>query len=123
MFTFIKAQASSLVASAVDFLATVVAVEILGIKYVPATAIGNVIGGITNFLLGRGWVFSASHDKANYQALRYFLVWVGNICLNVGGVYIFTHFIGIRYEISKIIVALIVGFSYNYLLQKRYVFR
>jgi putative flippase GtrA len=123
MFTFLKAQAASLAASLIDFLTTVVAVELLGFWYVPAAALGNVIGGIANFLLGRGWVFSAGDDKMNYQAIRYFIVWTGNICLNVGGVYIFTHFLGITYVISKVVVSLIVGFSYNYFLQKRYVFR
>ncbi|RYD55427.1 MAG: GtrA family protein [Sphingobacteriales bacterium] len=123
MFTFFKAQAASFAASLMDFITTVVAVELLGFLVVPGAALGNIVGGITNFVLGRGWVFSAADGKVNYQALRYFVVWTGNICLNVGGVYIFTHLLGITYVISKVVVSLIVGFSYNYLLQKKYVFR
>lgn len=124
MFTFFKAQAASLIATVVDWLVTIVCKELMGVGELASVGLGNITGGITNFLLGRGWVFEAEDKKINNQAFRYLLVWGGNWCLNVGGFYIVKHFYaGIDYRILKMIVALVVGFSYNYFLQKRYVFR
>lgn len=123
MFTFLKAQTASLIATIVDFLITVVVKEMFGATYLVATATGNVIGGITNFMLGRGWVFDAENNIMYRQAIKYVLVWMGSIALNTFGVYVFTHYAGLNYMYSKVLASIIVAFSYNYLLQKRYVFR
>lgn len=42
MFTFLKAQAASLAASAVDFLVTIIAVELCGFWYVAGTIVGTM---------------------------------------------------------------------------------
>lgn len=108
--------------------------------YVVASVIGVVVGGVTNFLVNRNWVFDARNEillavdkheiistkeiKSNLsvQASRYLLVWTGNLALNAAGIYLLTHYGGVSPMISKIFVALLVGFTYNYLLQKRFVF-
>ncbi|MBF8965269.1 GtrA family protein [Pontibacter sp. FD36] len=123
MFTFLKAQAASLVASAVDFLVTVLVVELLGIWYVAGTVIGTISGGITHFALGRNWVFQASHKTVPSQAAKYLIIWKGSLVLNASGVYVITHYGGLPYLYSKIITSLLVGFFYNYIFQKRYVFK
>ena len=123
MFTFLKAQASSLISTAVDFLVTIALKEIFGLYYLIANIIGIICGGLTNFLLGRYIVFSSKENKVETQAVRYILVWLGNFALNIGGVYVFTSLFNVDYKISKIVVSLIVGFSYNYVLQKFFVFK
>ena len=123
MFTFLKAQASSLISSAVDFLITVMLKELFGVWYLAAAVIGIICGGITNFLLGRIWVFSSEDKAVGPQAFKYSVVWGGNFLLNVGGVYLFTDIFGIKYWISKVTVSLIVGIGYNYVLQKFFVFK
>ncbi len=122
MIKFLKAQLASLIGTVVDFLTTVVSVEWLGLWYVAGTFIGNIAGGITNFYLGRNWVFRSRGNKVYVQGIRYFMVWSGSILLNTAGVYLLTHFLAIRYIISKILVSLLVGFTYNYLLQRYFVF-
>jgi putative flippase GtrA len=122
MLTFLKAQAASLIASLIDFLVTVLAVEVLGMVYVAATVTGNISGGVSNFLLGRQWVFDAADKQAKKQAFRYLLVWCGNLALNAGGMYLLADYWHVNYALSKVLVSVLVGISYNYLLQKTYVF-
>ncbi|WP_162902740.1 GtrA family protein [Taibaiella koreensis] len=122
MRTFLKAQASSLIATGVDFGVTFICKQLLG-WFFAASVIGNICGGITNFLLGRNWVFSSKTNKAGWQALKYIVVWAGNLLLNAGGVYVFTEIIKLEDWISKIIISLLVGIGYNYVLQKFFVFR
>ncbi|RNI31866.1 GtrA family protein [Rufibacter immobilis] len=123
MLTFLRSQAASLIASGVDFLVTIFAVELLGIWYVAATVSGTISGGIIHFSIGRTWVFHAAHGAIPTQATKYFLVWSGSFLLNASGVFMFTHYLGLNYIFSKVTVSLLVGFFYNFILQKRYVFK
>ncbi|MBS1586902.1 MAG: GtrA family protein [Bacteroidetes bacterium] len=127
MRTFLKAQAASLIATIVDFAVTMLLVGALGlqddVRVTAAAATGTITGGIVNFLLGREWVFIATHQTRSIQAGRYFLVWTGNLLLNAGFVYLLIHFDAIQVFYAKVIVSILIGFSYNYFLQKKYVFR
>jgi putative flippase GtrA len=121
--SFHRAQLSSLAATVVDFGTLVFLVEVGGVWYVAATAIGAALGAVTNFLLGRHWSFKASHDQAHWQAVRYAIVSGGSLVLNSAGVYFFTDLIGIRYFESKVVTALLVGVLFNFPLHRAYVFR
>ncbi len=123
MFTFLRAQATSVAGSAVDFLATFLLVSVFHIWYVPATITGNVLGGITQFSLARTWAFHAEREPIPNQVLKYLLVWLGNIALSAVGIYLLTEFLHLHYIVSKLIISLILGLTYNYLLQKHFVFR
>lgn len=123
MATFIKAQAASLTATAVDFGVTIILKELLGCWYLLASVLGTVSGGIVNFSMNRSWVFQAKDKKIHFQAVKYVMVWIGNLVLVSGGVFILTNYGGISYLISKIAVSVIVGVFYNYTLQKRFVFK
>jgi len=123
MFTFIKAQAASLTATASDFLMTILLVEVFGCWYVAASATGTLTGGICNFIICRRWVFNAENGPVRWQAMKYVLVWIGNLGLNAGGVFLVTHYVGWSYLISKIFISLAVGAGYNYVLQKKFVFK
>jgi putative flippase GtrA len=57
------------------------------------------------------------------QAVKYVIVWAGNLLLVSAGVFLLTHYGSLSYLVSKIAVSLIVGFFYNYRLQKRFVFK
>ena len=120
---FVGAQLAALIATAVDFAVLAFFKEIVGVWYVTATAIGAFMGACTNFLLGRYWVFTAREGKVEQQAFRYILVSAGSLLLNTGGVYLVTEYGGIPYFYSRIIVAILVAVSYNFLLQKNFVFK
>ncbi len=127
MFTFVKAQAASIIATIVDFVVTMLLVNMMklhdDVAITMAAATGTITGGIVNFLLGREWVFLATHQTRTVQAGRYFLVWTGNLLLNAGGVYLLIHFGDMKVVYAKVLVSVLIGFSYNYFLQKKYVFR
>jgi putative flippase GtrA len=88
-----------------------------------ATIIGTICGGVVNFLLGRQWVFKGKGISIHRQASRYSLVWSGNFLLNVSGVFVMTGYLHANYILSKVFVSIVIGCTYNYLLQKEYVFR
>lgn len=123
MITFLKANISSSIASFIDYLVTILLVNFFRVDVVIASTTGTVCGGILNFLIGRNWVFQSKKRKASQQAARYGLVWGGNLVLNTGGMYFLTKVLEVHYVISKLFVSLIVGFCYNYTLQKKFVFK
>jgi putative flippase GtrA len=123
MFTFFKAQAASIMATAVDFLTTILLVKYFGCWYLIGSAIGTIAGGITHFSMGRHWVFSAADGKIHSQAIKYFLVWGVYLLLSTGFVFLITNYAGINYIISKIMVSVLLSVSYNYLMHKKFVFK
>jgi|SRR5947209_3290581 len=123
MFTFAKAQVASFLASMVDYFFTIISVELLGFWYVVGSSTGTILGGLTNFFLGRQWVFRGGDAARHIQAGRYFIVWLGYLILATSGVYLLTHIGGFNYIVSKITVTLFLAIAYNYPLQKRFVFR
>lgn len=124
MFTsFTRSQISSIVATIVDFGTLVFLVEVVKLWYVPAVAIGAFLGAITNFIMGRHWSFMAVDGVARYQAIKYAVVSGGSLGLNCIGVYCFTDILGLKYVVSKVIIALLVGVFFNFPLHRNYVFR
>jgi putative flippase GtrA len=120
--TFIKAQTSSIISTLIDFSVTIIFKEFFQFWYLIASIAGTFAGGATNFALGRHWVFDAKGKKMHRQIIKYIITWLGNLLLTTLGVFIVTHYIGLSYIISKVIVAVFVGVGYNYMLQKKFVF-
>jgi putative flippase GtrA len=122
VITYLKAQAASILGSLADFLTTLILVEVFHCWYLYGNLAGNIAGGIAQFILGRNWVFRAGEAKIPFQVVKYVLVWIGNLILSAAGVYFFTHFLQLNYFISKTITSVMLGLSYNYFLQKKFVF-
>jgi putative flippase GtrA len=123
MITFTKAQIASLLATLVDFGITALLVRVAEAPIVAGGATGSICGGVTHFMISRNWVFSAQEKKWAAQVNRYVLVWIGNFLLNVSGLWLLTHYTGIKDLYAKVIVAVTVAVCYNYVLQKRFVFK
>lgn len=122
MFTFFKANISSLIASVSDYLITITSVQIFSTNPVIGGIIGTTCGGLINFLIGRHWVFVSRSANGYMQGLKYLLVWCGNLVLNATGMYLFTK-LGLNYIITKVVTSVMVALAYNYPLQKHYVFK
>jgi putative flippase GtrA len=155
IFTFLRAQFSSQLASLTDFLVTILFANLLNIYYtadyyclpliayclplyVYATFTGSVCGGIVNCAVNYKWTFkTANKVKKRYVAIKYLSVWVGSIFLNTYGTYLLTELLGKAdwlkelpghlqdnvFVVSKIIVSLIVGFVWNYNMQRLFVYK
>ena len=122
MLTFVKAQAASILGSIADFLVAIVLVEVFHCWYIIANLIGNICGAIAQFILCRDWAFDADKRKTSSQVMKFVLVWIGNLLLSAAGVYFFKHYLHINYIISKTITSIMLGVSYNYFMQKKFVF-
>ena len=122
MVTFIKMQAASVLGSIADYVTTIFLVEVLHCWYLVANLAGNIIGGSAQFILCRNWAFKVSGNKVKPQALKFILVFIGNLILSAAGVYLLTHYLRINYIISKTITSVLLGVSYNYIMQKQFVF-
>ena len=120
---FFSAQIAALIGTIVDFLTVIILTELVGIWYVISNAIGATCGAIVNFILGRNWVFLSKENKVLNQAIKYFIVALGSMILNTLGVYILTEYTSLHYVLSKVIVAVLIAFTYNFFLQKNYVFK
>ncbi|MDR2409797.1 MAG: GtrA family protein [Bacteroidales bacterium] len=137
IFMFLRAQLSSQLASITDFLVTILLAKLLGIYYVYATFIGSVCGGITNCIVNYKWTFKAIGIKKRYVAFKYLMVWFGSIFLNTSGTYLMTellkkiiwldkllgHLFDDIFIVSKIVVSLLVGYLWNYNMQRLFVYR
>jgi len=120
---FASAQLAALAGTAVDFAATIFFTELFGIIYWVSNALGAALGAVTNFLLGRYWVFEAGDQQMTGQIFRYILVSVGSLILNTLGVFLLTEYFQLYYVWSKVIVAVLVAVTYNFILQKNYVYK
>ena len=90
IFMFIRAQFSSQVASATDFLVTILLVKLFGVYYVYATFTGSVCGGIVNCIINYKWTFKSKECKKRHVIVKYLLVWIGSILLHTWGIYFMT---------------------------------
>lgn len=137
IFMFLRAQFSAQLASLFDLAVTILSVQLFQLYYVYATFAGSVCGGVFNCIVNYKWTFRASDCKKVHVALKYTLVWVGSILLNTYGTYVLTEsltyipwvrntlslYFSDYFIVPKIIVATLVGFFWNYQLQRVFVYR
>jgi putative flippase GtrA len=120
---YVRSQLVAVLATAVDFGVMVTITKLWAGHYVAATAIGAVSGGVMAFVANRNWSFLARDRAALGQSLRYAVVWVGSLSLNVGLVYVLTEAGGINAVVSKVITSILVGVFFNFPLHRYFVFR
>jgi putative flippase GtrA len=123
MLTFLKSQTASLVASTLDLLVTIGLVEMFGVWYGVASVIGNIGGAVANFIIGRFWVFEAIHKPTLSQAWKYAMVWLGYVAINFLLLILVKNTFDMNYTVAKVLVAVGLAFTYNYVLQKKFVFK
>ena len=75
MYTFLKANISSILASLGDYCITVIAVVFFSMPVMMATITGTIGGAALNFFMGRNWVFVKRQESSYTQAGRYLQVW------------------------------------------------
>jgi putative flippase GtrA len=122
MLTFLKAQVALILGSVADFLTTILLVEVFHCWYITGNAAGNIVGAIAQFILSRNWAFDAAKGNVSGQVMRFVLIWSGNILISAAGVYALTHFFHIHYLISKLVISIVMGLTYTFILSKRFVF-
>lgn len=97
--------------------------EFLGVYYILSAAIGFIVAGINNFTLNKVWTFKENLKDKYFKEYFYFLsVSIFSYALSILLLYLLTEFAGIFYIFSQAI-ALIVGGSLNFVINKIYTFK
>jgi putative flippase GtrA len=122
MRVFIRVQVASILGSAADYATTILLTEIIHCPYLISNFMGNMLGGTVQFNLCRHWAFKNAEGKMPVQAARFILAFAGNLILSAAGVYLLTRFAGFNYIVSKTITSVSLGVTYNYWIQKKFVF-
>lgn len=115
-------QASSAITTAVDFGVMIACVSGLGMGPVAGTAWGAAAGALTNFALGRHWIFEAHERAWAPQALRYAAVSAASLGLNAAGEYLLAVRLGVAYIAARALTAVVVSLVWNLPMQRRFVF-
>jgi CDP-diacylglycerol--glycerol-3-phosphate 3-phosphatidyltransferase len=121
--TFGRHQVGSVVATLVDFGIMSALVSGFELPAALATGIGAAAGGVTNFTLGRHWIFRARDARAATQAWRYALVSLVSLLLNAAGEYVLHDRLGVQYLLARVLVSISVSVCWNFPLQRGFVYR
>ncbi len=121
--SIIRHQVGSLAATAVDFGVMMVAVSLVGLAPATGTAIGATFGGVSNFILGRRWIFQSEHGDASGQAFRYALVSLVSLALNTAGEHALVAGAHLQFVAARVVVAFVVSLLWNFPMQRSFVFR
>jgi len=121
--SFFRYNIVAIIATSIDFLVFILLTEALQLWYLFSAIVGAVSGGITAFVLERNWTFMRSDGKLSSQSVKYFMVWLASIFLNITGLYIMVEYAAYQYIFSKVVVAIVVGIGFNFLTHKYFVFK
>ena len=121
--TFFRYQIAAIIATTADFGIYFLLKYANDSWYLLATFLGALAGATINFIICRYWAFAATNNAIITQATRYILVSSGSLILNTAFVYFITEFLNCPSDFSKIIASIIVAFTYNFFLQKYFVFK
>ena len=120
--TFLRHQAGAIFVTALDFSVMTVVVTQLGGSAVLGTVVGATIGGVTNFILGRRWIFAATVSSARHQAVRYTAVSGASLVLNATGEYFLHDRLGLQFQVARALVAVVVSIAWNFPMHRYFVF-
>jgi putative flippase GtrA len=123
---FGRHQVGAALTTAIDFTAMIATVQLLHARPVLGTVIGAITGAVTNFALGRYWIFDrsdATSSNATPQAVRYAFVSASSLGWNVLGVWVIAELAGLQYVLTRALVAACVSLLWNFPMHRRFVFR
>ncbi len=119
----LRHAATSILATAVDYITMIVLVSLVGIRAVPATPISATAGAITSFTFGRHFTYRAAADVApRHQLWRFVLVSGSSLALNTLGEFLLHDVAGLQYIVARVITSLLVSGGWNYPMSKYFVF-
>lgn len=135
-FTFIRSTVSSQICSWTDMILSFVLYAWVNLYPWLATALGAVAGGILNCIIGYRFTFHAEGVSKKAVIVKFSMIWLGSVILNsVGTELLFRvlrswswlESIGFKpdgfFAAARLIVSLIVSLAWNFLLQRKFVYR
>jgi putative flippase GtrA len=122
VWEWVRHHISSIIATIADYGVMIACVELFGLRPVPATALGALVGGVTSFILGRFFAYRATEEGVVGQTWRYALVSAASLGLNTAGEHLFANILGLQYLVARVITSVIISNAWNYPLQRFFVF-
>lgn len=135
-FTFLRSIASSQVSSWVDLLSAFALFSWCNLTPWLSTALGAFIGGVLNCIINYRFTFHAQNCSWKAVAVKFSLIWLGSMLLNSFGTQALYYAvddwqwlldIGFNkdgfFALARLTVSLLVSVFWNFLLQRRFVFR
>jgi putative flippase GtrA len=121
---FARHQAGAIFVTCLDFGTMSALVELFHTSAVMGTVVGAATGGVTNFVLGREWIFAASAADGTRarQALRYTAVSGASLLLNAAGEYALHDRLGLQFQLARIVIASLVSVGWNFPMHRFFVF-
>jgi putative flippase GtrA len=101
----------------------VLCVEMVALSPVVGTGVGASLGAITNFCLGRAWIFQRNTGHPATQAARYALASAAGAGWNALGEHLANDLAHVQYVLARALVAVVVSLFWNFPMQRRFVFR
>jgi putative flippase GtrA len=105
----------------ITFAVYTLLLEVFGVWYIAASAIGFVIGATNGFLLNRRWTF-AGHVGDSLTPLRWGIVQTCGLGLNLGLLYLLVHDAGLDELVAQALATVAVTIS-TFLVNRAWTFR
>ena len=121
--SFLRSQATSALSTVFDFGSSGVFYYIFHVHYGISSYIGNIFGAIVSFYLGRNWAFKSQDGKLSHQVGKYAITSFSSACINTVGILFLTENFGVDPAWSKVILAALVGVSFNFLMFRYFVYK
>lgn len=141
-FTFLRSSISSQIASWIDMGTSFVFFAFVFASFEPfyrsnlSVAVGAVVGGIVNCCINYRFTFHAKGQSVKAVAVKYAMVWVGSLLLNMYGTtgvatllskWQWLHDIGFTsdgiFAAARLFASLVVSLAWNFVLQRNFVYR
>lgn len=116
-------QIGALAATVVDFGAMIALVQAAGVPPAAATAVGATLGGMTNFMLGRAWIFPSHSGRVGGQAFRYAFVSAAGAAWNAVGEHVLADRVHVQYVLARAIVSIAVSLCWSFPMHREFVFQ
>jgi putative flippase GtrA len=116
-------QLGAIAATLVDFATMIALVEGARLSPEAATPVGAVLGAVTNFTLGRAWIFRRHTGHWAAQASRYAFVSAASAGWNTLGEQLVHGMAHVQYVAARAFVSFVVSLLWNFPMQRAFVFR
>lgn len=118
----LRFYASGIVAGALGFIVLYILKEYMGLWYLWASMITDIVIYSTGFVLKKFWVFKRKNAKTLFREIPLFITMSGIfLLLDSSLMYFFVSFIGIQYILAKVFNAMLLSVI-SYLVNKNITF-